>query len=249
MEITIDALTALMATASDLANDFETEFQLIRPKDQDAAFFLAASGFNDLVENAPKHEEPPRGLFWRRSGNRVEPAVARTIREFTELAFSEFVDKPVTTAKLNAIYRTVIECMSNTHGHASRDGAIFADWWVSAYCDTPGRKVMYCFVDSGIGILKSANVSNYRKLAGYVGLDSSDKILRDVFDGQIQSRTEQPGRGEGLPAMKNDCVVDRLIDNLSVVTNNVRTVISSAHYELLDVPFVGTLVYWELCTE
>lgn len=245
--LTVDALTVLICVVADLDHEYGTDFLLYRPELAHAEALLSASGFDEFVTGAPAVARPITGGFERRQGNRVEPNVADYARSFVADALYNDPSSPHRNrSKLGAVYRTVIECMSNTKGHASKDGTVFEDWWLSAYHDADKETVAFCFVDNGVGILKSGNVSFYRSVKRVVGMSGNDQILQDVFAGRVPSRTKQKGRGEGLPAMRVDCVEDALIENLTVVTNNVRAGIRNGDYQKLASPFAGTVVYFEL---
>lgn len=237
----------MASITADLHRDYESQFVLKRPQDRKLKRLIRESGFNAVVGGKDPDANRVKGRFGRRKGYKVEPEYAGKLQDFaTSHLFSHLEEEKWFKLKSKSIYRTLIECMSNTKGHASPDGTEIEEWWLSVYCDDKKRAAKFSFVDNGIGILKSGNVRILKRMEAMVRNWDDGELIKKIFDGKLKSRTRQNGRGKGLPAMKSDCVDHGLLDNLIVITNNVKANVSRGSYETLQASFSGTFLYWEL---
>ena len=247
--VTTDALNVLTAIIAELRHEgYHAQFRLInRPVDPLVKKVLRYSGFEKLIANANYNEDLARGGFHRRQSNQVEPIIASDLRNRpTQELFYEYDREDWYEEKLRAVYRSLIECMSNTKGHAAHDGTHVEDWWLSVYCDEEDDIAKYSFVDRGVGILASSNVQTYRKLLGKMVGEVNIKIIKDVFAGKVPSKTGYKGRGEGLPQMYADCTKSGCLDNLIIIANSVKAAVGQDSYTSLRNHFNGTFIYWEL---
>lgn len=211
-------------------------------------------GFYEYVEGAEFHVSDRTGSIRFRRCYKVESPTARELRDFAaKRLFGHLLDEIWFKPKLGAIQRTLIECMSNTFGHAAGSTEPIEDiksesipWWASVMCDVENNIASFTFVDNGVGILKSGNVQLYLRMLEKVGLIDNTELLRRAIHGEIPSRTKRKERGEGLPGMRIDAVERRLIHNLMIISNDVRADISLSSYKKLKNAFDGTIVYWEL---
>lgn len=255
-QASVDALTALICMAHDLHQEHGTNFILGWPSRGKVRRLVAKSGFDDITGGSPRfHRMASSGSFSRRSSNRVEEVGAEELVAFALKYLRKSMkqkgrDPNVSWMrwKERAAYGTLVECMSNTKGHACKDGTHFEDWWMSVYFDRKRNVAQFSFVDNGVGILKSGNVSRYKRLiAAATGRNNAD-LLQDALEGKIPSQTQQKGRGEGLPAMRRDCVEFGLLDNLTIISNDVKKEVGRGSDTILRNDFSGTFIYWEIST-
>lgn len=137
----------------------------------------------------------------------------------------------------------LIELMANTVNHAYDKHQ--KGWYFAIEHDRDSRKVKFCFVDNGQGILNTVKIKLLDKIDRFVGNSSDIVMLKDAFDGKFGSRTQLSYRGRGLPAIKKN-YENRIIKNLVVISNNVCLNFDSNSHEQLTTPFAGTFYYWEL---
>ena len=152
----------------------------------------------------------------------------------------------------NACSQNLIELMTNTHNHAA--GKKTYDkrsrrpqrktWFVSVYCRD--GKAYFNFIDLGVGILKSAparNLARRIQKSGVVTPYGHSRLLSDAFRGLVGSATGDPGRGLGLPRMREDAEQDRL-SNLQVLTSDVVGSIVDLRFQTMGESLQGTAFSW-----
>lgn len=178
-----------------------------------------------------------RGFMQQRSkaGARVEPDFAQRCAEMATLNTTRQGSDRHT-------YRLLIECMSNTHNHAGTGGRQ-APWWVCVHSPAPGR-VVYCFVDLGVGIVASAKARNLMDAALHA-LDSPADALKAIALGAHGSRTRKSERGRGLPGMVEVCRKGSVRD-LKLLANSGMWSVSDDRKHVVAESFPGTLVRWEV---
>jgi hypothetical protein len=71
------------------------------------------------------------------------------------------------------------------------------------------------------------------------------KLLRQILGGQIESATGLAYRGKGLPRIRR-FLDDGKISRLVIVANDVYADVGADDFRVLQEPFKGTLVYWEI---
>lgn len=82
------------------------------------------------------------------------------VDEVLEQALATVTGDPTT---LNGgLYRTLIEAMTNTHNHADSDSEGVQKWWLLVEHHPDSKKVLFSFVDNGVGILDSINKRDSR---------------------------------------------------------------------------------------
>lgn len=154
------------------------------------------------------------------------------------------------------IQNTFTELMANTYKHASdKEGG--HHWWMSMTKDETERKVVYGFVDYGVGIFRSLeNKKPNDKLYGALQifkskfplLKSNEQIMEKILKGELHKTvTRQTNRGKGLPSIYTNLTRNE-IDSLVIITNNVYADVKNNDYRLLKNEFFGTFVKWEMNT-
>ena len=257
---TLDAFTVLMCLVSDLHHEYHTRFVLGDIPDEEVEIFTIKSGFDAMLRGNPSSaRHSSYGSFSRKASNRVEPEEAERQAEF---AASQVFRKLKSNSpgglpawakhKTKAAIRTLIECMSNTRGHASAHGGEHEEWWLSVYYDHERRAAEFSFVDNGVGILQSGNVTKHQlrmaQLNQRLGLSrvTGPSLLQDAVDGKIPSQTGQEGRGNGLPTMKLDCCEHRYLDDLVIIANNAKVEVGAGLHTVLRNGFAGTFIHWRV---
>jgi hypothetical protein len=134
--------------------------------------------------------------------------------------------------------------MSNTHNHAAKHYEGIQTWWASVYADRDTSRVCYTFLDTGVGIFRSREIGLFRRIYIRAGFTDNVKLLKLILEGGVESRTELPYRGKGLPAIKRRSKNGQ-IRSLIIISNDVYANIETGDYRLLPREFPGTLLYWE----
>jgi len=236
----------MSSVANDLAVEHDVHFKVNRPRDNEANRHLKKCGFYNLIGGVDPSTIPHTGRIVFRQYDKVDPSIASELADFAAREFfPDCADEPWFRKKRGGVYRTLVECMSNTIGHASEKEGLKERWWAAVNYDENRDLAVFSFVDHGVGILKSGNVQWYRKVADKLHL-TSNPIMRDIMHGKMPSRTGKEERGEGLPSMRIDCQKRGLIDDLVIIANDVRANVARDEYINLETPFRGTFTTWTL---
>ncbi len=152
------------------------------------------------------------------------------------------------------VQRTLIELMQNTNNHADAEKLGEKHWWLSVSFDEVNHSVSFAFVDFGVGIfenLKNPTQKNMlknltEKLSELFHFNDNAELLSMILSGQLHKTvTGKKYRGKGLPGVAQACE-RKQIRNLRFITNDVSADVNKGLFELLEMPFHGTFVYWEL---
>jgi hypothetical protein len=150
--------------------------------------------------------------------------------------------------------RVFVELMHNTNNHASEKGKGEKHWWVSVQHQPKKKRVVFSFVDFGIGVFQSLDNKAFDnkwhawRSKAYTLISNLDNagIFRLILQGVLhQSVTKNYYRGKGLPGIR-DVVHRNGVSNLVMLTNDVYANVSEDSYRTLKLPFNGTFVQWEL---
>jgi hypothetical protein len=214
------------------------------PSDPAAKRVLLESGFFDHVRSTTQLPKGQLGKITSRESKRVEATIAW---ELIECGTSQAFGAKGNSDSTRAAYATLIELMGNTHNHAAkgREGAV--TWWATAYGDSTRKRVCYSFVDTGVGIFKSLNIDWIRRAFRRLRQGDNSKLLLAILEGRVESSTGLPYRGKGLPTIYKKSQAGNIQD-LFIIANDVYAGVSDGDYRKLEVPFPGTLLYWE-CEE
>jgi len=152
------------------------------------------------------------------------------------------------------LYRVFVELMQNTNNHASLEGAGEQHYWISLQHFAEQRRVVFTFVDFGVGIFE--NLLNkplghpffgvIAKVKRFFGLSDNAGVLQKIFEGEVhRTSTKKYYRGKGLPGIFNVFQANK-ISNLAMITNDVFYNSIDGSYAKLKKNFSGTLITWEL---
>lgn len=224
------------------------------PKDDVCLEMVTKSGFLDELYNSYNHEERyeitskyPDGIHthaWRNVdsvlGNEIIKSSSKTI-------WNE-------TRRCQGVQRTMVELMQNTNNHAEIGKSGEKHWWLSVYHDTKNKKVVFAFVDFGVGIFTNLNnktsKSKFFNWANKLGKrlqygDNAD-LLKMMLQGVLhQTVTGKHYRGKGLPGIY-EAFKRNQISNLHVISNDAYCDAEKDKYQKLNQSFSGTFLCWEL---
>lgn len=159
--------------------------------------------------------------------------------------------------RCQGVQRALIELMQNTNNHAEIGKPGEKHWWLSVNQDKQSRKVVFSFVDFGVGIFTNLhNKTEQSKFFGWIDKMASKIKYRDnahllelILEGQLhQTVTGKHYRGKGLPGIA-EVMKRNQASNLHIITNDVFSCPSNNIYKKLTKSFNGTFVYWELGEE
>jgi hypothetical protein len=236
--LTVDAITALVAEIVALGQS--RYMRGTYPEDESCRSFLLESGFHDYVKSTQPITKVSRGKIAKRKSKMVESVTAKDLIRFgSQAAFG-------TAGHCYAAYATLVECMSNTHNHATGKTATQGSeaWYSTVYGDKAANRVCFTFLDTGVGIFRSVKYGMIRRVYKLFRWQDDRQILKDLLHGQVESRTGLPFRGKGLPSIYRNLTAGR-IKSLVIVANDVYANVAINDYRVLDTPFPGTLLYWE----
>ena len=211
------------------------------PDDRTLTRMFLDSGITEYFIPVQQGPLPPRaGNIRRRQDYRVDGEIADQIIAFAESRLGG------DHAWQRSVYAMIIELMANTRNHASRSES-GERWWLSAYHRKDTDCVSFTFVDTGVGIFNSvsATMSFRRKAQSSIGWKTNAQFMEHMLLGKIGSKTKLEHRGKGIPRIY-EFSAQGLIQNLTVLTNDVFAKVSKADYGLLKQEFPGTLWYWEV---
>ena len=218
------------------------------PSDPNVASEFKESGFFAGIAKPPRSLPEAKGLMKKKSNKMV---FSEQAAELVDFALKHVSTRPDVCA--NACYRNLVEVMTNTHNHAAnrrsstRKRHGHERWHASVYCRN--GVAYFSFVDLGVGILQSARVKRFRrKVAIEFSSQGRASLLKDVFEGKIGSATGKPGRGHGLPKMKQDVVEGSLI-GLKILTSDVAGSVDSLDFTSVGQSLRGTVFRWQVGQE
>lgn len=138
-------------------------------------------------------------------------------------------------------YDFLVELIGNAVEHGIRKRDI--NWWMWKERDPKTKSFKYVFFEMGGGIIDSYKES---KMVPFFGFRNKRKFLLEVFDGKWGSTTQKPGRGRGLPQIK-DIVEKGFVSDFILITNNVSLQYKNGEFITGKNPdFVGTYCAWSI---
>ena len=213
------------------------------PEDPAIATEFKASGFFAGFTRPPTGLPAPKGLMLHHSRVAVHAEVAAQLVEFSMKEAS--IEPPAAAA----CYRTLVEVMTNTHNHATTldDGAQTGSrvpWSASVYCRD--GVAYFAFIDLGIGIAGSIPARDLVQRAGAtISTYGRSHLLSDAFLGRLGSVTRKPGRGLGLPRIRQEAQRGHLQD-LLVLTSDVVGAVADLDFRRAGGTLRGTLFRWRV---
>ena len=104
----------------------------------------------------------------------------------------------------------------------------------------------FAFVDQGVGVCNSADARSKlrqlgEKLLGY----GPEQIVKEAFEGKLESSTGAKGRGLGLPRMSRDAK-NNLLQDLQIRTGKVAGKINNMEFRRTSEDLQGTIFTWSV---
>lgn len=201
------------------------------------------SGFGEYVSGSGGFKRSQPGNFLHKEVNqKVVPQLAKNV---CILGLNHVFSK---SKPFPPLYEILIECMSNTHNHASLKQQGECRWWLYVYNNPETQSTSYTFIDLGVGIFKSAHIDGYvKKILRKTGITSNLELVDDLLEGKIHSRIEKDRdiRGRGIPQIVNHSK-NPFFREFYIITNNVKINLTNGDSVLLEENFSGTFLHWEL---
>lgn len=232
IELTPDAILYLLVLIEE-AKYKNVLFKGSAPRNKKAHSIFVSSGFYDFVKSDLKRFQIPinSDILKIKNGKDVNGKEAENIQNYLK----EHVHN-ISNEKLKAIYSILIECMSNTNEYAGETmGAKY--WWTMALHDRESDKVLFAFVDNGVGIPTTVRKKLFDK-------STDSELLKRAAKGIYQmSGSKKITRNKGLPQIRkyNE---DGFIEHLVIVSNNGYYSVEN-DIKNLDKYFKGTMIAWE----
>ena len=235
--VTPDAIAILLAKVSNVNFTNRVRVYGNRPNNPEIDKIFKASGYYKIV--GIDKSDTVHGIIHTKRNTIVDREIAVNARK---LASSKTYNSD---QKLQPLYRTLIECMANTKKHAKRQKTIDETWWLAVFNNDTTKITSFSFIDTGVGIFKSAKIQNFTKFALKLRFCTNIDILKDLIEGKIPSSTGLKHRGKGIPKIYNDFKEKNLF-RLHIIANNVYANLEDGIFIELKHPLNGTFYYWEI---
>lgn len=234
--LTNDAIVLLLALVKNPTITKDVPIKGNYPRDEELRKIFQESG----VFGANGQDDEPKNYILTRQNKKAEGGIAcELIKRATKIVFGQ-------EARCPGVYRALMESMANTCYHAKPQQIGHETWWLTVYHDRALNKVSFAFIDLGVGIFKSSNISGFReKLSTLFGIKDNRDVLKEIISGRKMSSTKIPYRGKGLPTIFKG-LERNYYSNLKIISNDVKADLSADKYEKISKEFSGTFLYWEL---
>lgn len=239
-QITADAVTVLVSHLRDGRINLGKPYLGNNPEDLKLKHQFAESGFYKYVRsNELNYSE--KGNIIARHQYKVDDEIAKKLIDFgTEKLFGHYV-------KQGGTYNVLTELMNNTRDHATGKGKkeYKEKWWASAHYDAEEKKITFTFMDNGVGIFNSRELSARNYVFKLLGLSTNIDLLKKMLNRELPSSTEFPYRGRGIPSI-NANLKRQQIKNLVIISNDVFANVDTDNFFILKNPLNGTFFSWEI---
>lgn len=184
---------------------------------------MKQSGFFDYLFKKGQEEysvKKPNNTIYTHGNNRADSVFSgKLIETASKFVWGEMRRCP-------GVQNTFTELMANTYKHASATEGEH-HWWISMTKDLEQKKVVFGFVDYGVGIFRSLlNKSPQDRM--YKGLEklwqkfpwanNNAKAMKLILEGELHKTvTQQSNRGRGLPYI-HSCQEAKSIDSLVIIS-------------------------------
>jgi len=207
------------------------------PKDENLRKIFVESG---VFNNNNGNEDETKNYILTRRNKKAEGGIAaELIKRATKAVFGE-------EGRCPGVYRALMESMANTCYHAKPQQIGEETWWLTVYHDKEDNHVSFAFIDLGVGIFKSSNVSGFREqLSMMFSIKDNRDVLKEIISGNKLSSTKIPYRGKGIPTIYKG-LERNYYSNLKIISNDVKADLSINKFEKLKKEFKGTFLYFEL---
>jgi anti-anti-sigma regulatory factor len=237
--ITPDAIALLLAIVRQLEKR-RLHVSGNYPDEPSATETIRESGFNDYLKTSMRPSGSKKGAIVRQDlSQHSKDADGQYARKLIDFAEADGQNR----LRLKVAYAHLVECMGNTHQHAGAHPGE-QTWWAAVFRDTRRHCDCFTFVDMGIGIFNSAELSIRLKMYKFTGF-GRQKILKELLEGKIPSSTGKAYRGRGLPSIYQSCIQQK-VRRLVIVTNDVFADAERNDFRPLSHDIKGVVLYWEV---
>jgi hypothetical protein len=242
-KITPDAIALLLAVVKFLDQRYRLYVSGNYPDEQSAIEVIRESGFNDYLKTSMPSSSR-KGAIVRQDlsidSKRADGRLARKLIDFASDGNS------ARRLSLKGTYGHLLECMGNTHQHAGKTPGE-KTWWASAFRDMTRGCDCFTFIDMGVGIFNSVELSTRLKMYNFTGL-LRPRILKELLEGKIPSSTGKSYRGRGLPSIYRSAIANNL-QRFVILTNEVYADAAKNDFRNLATELPGVVLYWEVSHE
>ncbi len=249
IEITGDALMYLLTIIKNTRGDKFVPINWVGdfPKDEKNKKFLQNSGYLKYMKTAKENLlqtndhiqiKNGQGYEYKSDGKIID--IRQEIIDFT----CEKLKKDKT--QINFLMTMLIEMITNIKDHAyDRESLFEHNWYI--FVENSDDKILYTFMDNGLGIPTTIKKSNFELIKEKLLLDKEYKYIEAGVSGiEKRSKTGLLERGNGLPSIYEQYTSNK-IDNLVIISNK-------AYYKKecprdLENNLNGTIFYWEINKE
>jgi hypothetical protein len=239
-KLTPDAIALLTASIKNLSKR-GIRVRGNYPTEPSANEAIRQSGFDDYFSDKPYKSERGQLVCEDRFDVDSKRAEARLAKQLIDFASNG----PSVPPRLKCVYGHLVDCMTNTHEHAAADPGT-ERWWASVFIDKERGCDCFTFIDLGVGIFQSIELTRRLKVLTMFSLLTRPDIIRKILRKEIPSSTGLSYRGRGLPSIYESLTVSHSISRLIIATDNVFGDVGNDRYVSLPQPLKGLLLYWEV---
>lgn len=218
--VTVDALIYLIAILqNDVVNTKQNYlFAGNYPLNAEARQVYIESGFNDYVDSKMKKLPESNDRKRITCGIKNDSSASKELCDFIIKSLGK------TRRDIQPIQRVMIELMSNVYHHAYEKNNFMAKKWYM-YAEHNDNYVRCIFVDTGLGIAKTARKSFGEKLKAFFHVELDDsKIIKSIFNGDFRTATNEKFRGNGLSSVRENVRAD-IFERFEVISGRGRCII------------------------
>lgn len=210
VEITQGAMALFLSIAQGFAI-YKISVSCNLPRDTYAKFVFANCGIMEFVKtNIPFTKKIKNSILVRGLERIDQERTAPQVEKAMETVFGH-------NSRNQKLQGMIVEMMTNSVNHAFLANKRNTNWYLSIFHDEKNKRVKFCFIDNGQGIISTIHM----RFFGYLGkVFNPSNVIKEAFDGKYGSRTKLTERGTGL-LMIRDCFLGKIISNLKVITNNL----------------------------
>lgn len=235
------AATILLSVCTDIhIRKFNVRVNL--PTEERALKFMTESGFIKYFNFKTSDPANPNVTIRKGKARILQKESAAIIHKAMTTVYG-------TDGRNTRLQGLMIELMTNSVNHAyinkvkSKNNRRYwreRTWFISSNHYKDEKKVEFCFVDNGDGIINTISFKFAQKYLSF-----NDSLLRRAFEGEFRSRTKLKNRGKGLVVVR-DSHNKMTVKGLKVITNGVLLDFETGIATTLKTPFQGTFYSWIL---
>lgn len=246
IEITGDALMYLLTIIRNTRGNklLPINWKGTFPKSEKMRKFLKNSGYLKYMQTAKENLvntnehiqiQTGRGYEYKEEGRIID--IRKKIIDFT----CEKLEKNNT--QINFLMTMLTEMITNITDHAYNENNIFENNWY-IFVENSEERVMYTFMDNGLGIPTTIKKKRSEKFKQMFNLDQEYRYIDAAVKGiEKRSQTGLIERGNGLPSIYEQ-YVDNKINKLVIISN--KAYYTSEESRDLRNSLNGTIFYWEI---